>query len=470
MLWWSLCKLRSWNYATRAVAVEELARFQGARALNALLTALADKDIVVRTKAAKILVEKGDHRGFFVLLDSSDLNQRRRAAVELAARGEPVGIYAVKEMLLGYGFSGMFQAVIDAELKNSEVTKAVTDLLTERCKTASAKFFSSSSSGIAYLAITALKTIGDRSDFVIQALVTAMQSPSRDVADAAEVTLRHLGAAEVVDKVIEEKARTSAKPQSPVGRFPAVPVLETAPQVAANVTDFLQAIMTKQPRFQTYEATLQEWGSTRGIDLKRDVLTEISKVSIPQAQELARIWRVMMWTGASGRHYIEAKNASEQDLAKLQEQEGLRIQRKKDWRDCWTYPNVVAEPGRLSASGVEAEIKRVVDQLGVATVEQFTEAFYKVIEEQGIPDERKRWIKGPSDSVVKWAASKVSAASRKPSFTTWAVERSSSTSFPPNLPVAWIRIHREGEFSFCYIGKSDEGDACALDAFHPKFF
>lgn len=125
MLWWTFRKLRSWDYAKRAEAIEELLRSQDARATDALVLVLVDKDTRVSTRAANALLGKGDLRGLHDLLDSKGTflltskgdELRPRAAIALVARDDRVGIDALIEMLRmpdGVGVSATIQAVIDA--------------------------------------------------------------------------------------------------------------------------------------------------------------------------------------------------------------------------------------------------------------------------------------------------------------------------------------------------------------------
>ena len=159
----------------------------------------------------------------------------------------------------------------------------------------------------------------------------------------------------------------------------------------------------------------------------------------------------------------------EEELRLLRQAADRKAQREtlrkpKNWRDCWTYPAVVPHAG--GSSRIASDIRQALDQFKTTSVEEFAAAFQEAIDHQdhhGMLDERERWIKGPSDRVVDCIASKITAASQKPGFTGWKVLLYSNV-------LARILIFRGREFSFCLVGTSDQGDVCALNAFHPKYF
>jgi len=208
MLWWSLRKLRHWNFHTRAEAIEELSRSQDGRAVDALASVLVDKDLRVSTRAAAALLKIGDPRSLRFLADSKDPSQRRKAVVALAARGDRGGIDALTQMLLEASGAGVYeaiQAVIDAEINCPDVTNALADVLKAHCNDANIS--------LSCKAVEALGKIGDRRAQVIEALAHAVLSP-QDVRRTAENTLRQLGTANQIEWALRERARIDAQHQT----------------------------------------------------------------------------------------------------------------------------------------------------------------------------------------------------------------------------------------------------------------
>lgn len=86
-----------------------------------------------------------------------------------------------------------------------------------------------------------------------------------------------------------------------------VSVTPTTPQeLAAHFTAGLDIIIARQPGFEEMEATIQQWGvkvAAKGKQFQKSVITEVSRRSdgYEREKELARIWRVEVWSSASGR-------------------------------------------------------------------------------------------------------------------------------------------------------------------------
>jgi|ERR1035437_1112409 HEAT repeat protein len=213
MLWWSLRKLKSSSLETRVKAIDELAQYEDARAMDALAGVLANEDDKgsIGNRAAAVLLKKGDVRGGLYLLSSKDEKQRLGTAVTLAALGERAGIEALVKMMLaedGRQFPMIVGAVTSAKLAVPGVTAAITNVLKSRYNPAdrSNPDIALRARSNAYSAAAALGTIGDRSPDIVQTLVRVMKdSPWSEVRKSAEQSLRNLGAFEEVAKAKQLK-------------------------------------------------------------------------------------------------------------------------------------------------------------------------------------------------------------------------------------------------------------------------
>lgn len=145
----------------------------------------------------------------------------------------------------------------------------------------------------------------------------------------------------------------------------------------------------------------------------------------------------------------------------------------KKWEERWVEPAqfdlVVSEvPAKF-----QDEFLQKLTVLLPATKSKIAEEFQFCIDEEGIPNEEERWIKGSSEAVMLYMGSKVAKATQKSGFERWEIKEDPRYYHPledplcPLLGVAVFFTEPKKSFSYSIIAKTEDGEICAIDGFFP---
>ena len=145
----------------------------------------------------------------------------------------------------------------------------------------------------------------------------------------------------------------------------------------------------------------------------------------------------------------------------------------KKWEERWVEPSQFD----LVVSEVPAKFQdKFLQKLTVllpATKSKIAREFQFCIDKEGIPNEKKRWIKGSSEAVMLYMGSKVAKASRKSGFYEWEIKEDPRYYHPledplcPLLGIAVFFTEPKKSFSYSIIAKTEDGEICAIDGFFP---
>ena len=165
---------------------------------------------------------------------------------------------------------------------------------------------------------------------------------------------------------------------------------------------------------------------------------------------------------------------TEIDFDKLKKATSKQEERKRELDEIKSTPkhDLWATPAFDSVKSIplefEKKFRHAVLLLLTTPDNEIIKTFTNHLRDMGIPNEKKRWLRGSNEDMIQFIGQKIERASNNSEYKHFQVEQFSSSVVCPIIKI--VIFKQGGTFSDCWVAKADDDDLCALDGLHPSLF